>query len=1028
MNRYASYSISIIATIVGFIFTLKFFKLTDAVIFSIFILMLYALTRRIWLPEGYEKNAVRIASIGVASALLIPTPLWAHLLENNWHLIQLYLQIQLPPPTLFHLSSLNVIAATLIVFLVNLFMSLRTPILSSNKKPFDDNFPEKSYNDKLLKVANALKEVISTIDHDLYWNSEFYEPLEAKIEVYGESKAISTLVESIKKDKKTRKFLVLGDPGSGKSVALRKLALDILSETKRTGKLALYINLKEWVVKQPWSESNPPSMEELKSFIVDKASQKDHFVYEFFEEFFFQMFEHGRFIFLFDSFDEIPGVLDEEESSWLINELSQLFSRFIGGAHESRGVLASRQFRCPTGAYLPGKTLEILPFSDSMIRDLFIRNSKIDDRIITNLFRERPDWISVARNPFNASLLASYLKKKQVMPLSQADLFQTYLHDRFSSRGCLAVMRKTGICEDQLIQFCIDVGFHLYDDSKLGLETSKTDLSQKLGLDVTPYFSILKFALIARVADDQDTVSFVHRRFTEYFISQYFVQNPDGVTFDVVPKDSSGRDGMIMYCEVAPIDRAIEVSQSCWEEVSRLSSLNPYENEDDYRRTVLSLRFLIQAFRSRPECIDPFREKLSKWIAWHLNGPILTAKHALEATGLLQDEELEVLMVPIIRNNDPWLTETAIRACRHLGIIDVSLRDALLKHLEQSTLSDLILQKDELSFSFTLSQAFKPINRFLRMKLVVEKFHIIVHLLLLIRFPISYIVLYFIVIINGGKLKLVKNAKFIKQDKLPTRFFGYLVLVTTFFTPIFYPSAADSKEQLDYFMRYFIFFLLLFGPYHIISLFGLNISLRQIGNIGIYEIDFLSDNHFLSPTLKFDKSLIKKAIVVLPILSLLSFGMVGILFLFDFIGLADFFDLFFNKISYYWDIFLCKLRLIQLPSIPNSQYIFFGFLIFSSLYILYICAKEFIIPQCKVISNFLIASRQLRKIEISSSLTRPDILHLLLSINSTHRMKLIKKIHDKTISVTGIWPSMDELSKEERSELSKLDEKWIRLA
>lgn len=53
------------------------------------------------------------------------------------------------------------------------------------------------------------------------------------------------------------------------------------------------------------------------------------------------MFENGRFFFVLDSFDEIPSVLDVDESSWLIDRLSSILYNFLAGAHESRGFILS---------------------------------------------------------------------------------------------------------------------------------------------------------------------------------------------------------------------------------------------------------------------------------------------------------------------------------------------------------------------------------------------------------------------------------------------------------------------------------------------------------------------------------------------------------------------------------------------------------------------------------------------------------------------------------------------------------------
>ena len=56
---------------------------------------------------------------------------------------------------------------------------------------------------------------------------------------------------------RTRLFLVIGDPGSGKSVALRKLCHDLLDRAegkgfvnrfRRQGRIPIYVNLREFSI------------------------------------------------------------------------------------------------------------------------------------------------------------------------------------------------------------------------------------------------------------------------------------------------------------------------------------------------------------------------------------------------------------------------------------------------------------------------------------------------------------------------------------------------------------------------------------------------------------------------------------------------------------------------------------------------------------------------------------------------------------------------------------------------------------
>jgi len=66
----------------------------------------------------------------------------------------------------------------------------------------------------------------------------------------AQKKRIVDLQRALRGDRATHAFLVLGDPGAGKSVALRKLARDMLDEVGRTGRVPIYINLREWLSKE----------------------------------------------------------------------------------------------------------------------------------------------------------------------------------------------------------------------------------------------------------------------------------------------------------------------------------------------------------------------------------------------------------------------------------------------------------------------------------------------------------------------------------------------------------------------------------------------------------------------------------------------------------------------------------------------------------------------------------------------------------------------------------------------------------
>ena len=74
-------------------------------------------------------------------------------------------------------------------------------------------------------------------------------PLKADVEIKRKGKNQKKVVDLLAALKKCHQnnqpiYLLIGEPGSGKSVALRKLCRELLEEVDESGKIPLYINLK----------------------------------------------------------------------------------------------------------------------------------------------------------------------------------------------------------------------------------------------------------------------------------------------------------------------------------------------------------------------------------------------------------------------------------------------------------------------------------------------------------------------------------------------------------------------------------------------------------------------------------------------------------------------------------------------------------------------------------------------------------------------------------------------------------------
>ncbi len=765
-------------TIVGILLTVwTSDNILSTVIVAVVSVILVWVVSPLWLPAGVGATRVRLASITALLLVAIPYPWWSvWLIETvRPHFPEKFQNIPLPDSSIPASVMIFVLVG---IFIINYFMRDNTAMVI-HSDPKGKSIGDEYFERDLLGIAESLKIDLDRIDRETRWSSQYFEPLDAEVEIKRSGKTrrkITKLLKAIKEDQQTKAFLVLGDPGSGKSVALRQLARELLKEVPKTGKIPVYLNLREWRVEQKWSKAAKPTVEQLQYFLL-KQLQKDTFIGDFLnrkvdlnsnETMFSKLFKDGRFFLILDSFDEIPQVLDENEKSWLISELSNVIYRFLVVGHESRGVLASRLFRCPDINFNAETVLEVRPFSEAQIYSyLMERRSLYDEQTVKRLLVERANLVPAFRNPFTLGLVPLFSRcYPNQFPDNQNQLYETFLEDRLKSVEEEINQRNRNrdnlITQETIIDCAKDIAVVLFNNDNFGFEAPFRELIQVLcneyGYkrdDIEDIIEILESARIVRKGYGIDKLfSFVHRRFAEYLVAKTLDKKSlDELPIESIPQDTRWREALVLYCEVTDKETATKIAEYCWERVKLMYVYSNKMNTPEFLESIHSLRFLTTAFRSRLDCIQSFQKKLAMLLLTIIDPSeeakniinLLSVKFSVEALGLLRTKDTADLILEAFNFNNDWIRETAMYACRSLPSLDDSLETKIKEYVFYIPNYTFISNKKELLFYFGLSDSFRSIYDFCRLRIIEIILYYTALFLLLVTDPISLFFLFFFV-------------------------------------------------------------------------------------------------------------------------------------------------------------------------------------------------------------------------------------------------------------------------------------------
>jgi hypothetical protein len=204
---------------------------------------------------------------------------------------------------------------------------------------------------------------------------------------------------------------------------------------------------------------------------------------------------------------------------------------------------------------------------------------------------------------------------------------------------------------DEVDRVAILIAYEMFSRSHVGLEAEIYELrnwiEDKYRVEnLREAIDVLERARLVRHSPyPAEGVSFVHRRFNEYFLARAIEIGLTQIDLESITRDRRDRGALVLYVELTSNDEVRRIAQFCWNQIAVTgNAANSLVVDEPVRlRATYSLRFLVDAFTSsKKHLIDIVADELHAFLlnAVEAHGTdMLRAKIAVEAAGVLDDRK-----------------------------------------------------------------------------------------------------------------------------------------------------------------------------------------------------------------------------------------------------------------------------------------------------------------------------------------------------------------------------------------------------
>lgn len=387
-------------------------------------------------------------------------------------------------------------------------------------------------------------------------------------------------------------------------------------------------------------------------------------------------------------------------------------------------------------------TLKIQEFSDIKIKTM-LKKYLIHSEDVTNLlFNGREDLVSLCRNPFYLVLLINFIMDKGlVLPKNQMELYHGFIEERL--KKCADKLEKENMKADDIYQAAKKLSFFMHETEECGLECPTKLLYKNENEEYwRKIFELLRYAKICRFGGQNESISFVHRRFQEFFLVENIIDQKQVIAYENyrnILTDTGMRDALVLYCEVAEEKKAREIANFCWKTIqTNINHANNIHSKES-QELICVLYFMKEAFRNRKQVLSDFQKEFyqlvkkilkskkaqkSNYILTH----IVLRKHTkntntndtkvdyiillaiVNSMVLFSKKQLEKLVLEVFRINNRWLNDVIMQNCRTINTLGYNIENKFINYFGQLNMRIFFKRFSNTRFSLSISPKFRYIR------------------------------------------------------------------------------------------------------------------------------------------------------------------------------------------------------------------------------------------------------------------------------------------------------------------------------